>query len=284
MDFLTEFSQTWAHPQMRHAILVHMPISLSVLCVVAAIWSAVRKGKVASLQWAVIGLTAGLALSAFGAKLSGQRAEETVKGALTHAGDEILHEHESLGERVWMLAAVSCGVAVMGFTRKGKQRVALAWGAALMAMVTAGWTANTGHHGGKLVYEFGAVTPTNAAPEIPEATSPDGSTETDDPVDPRVVFFEAQVLPILRAQCFRCHNPERARRAGGLDQTTIAGLLAGGMSGPAIVPGDPANSLMIEALTWEDEDLQMPPMGRLTDEQIDSIRDWIKQGAVWSTP
>lgn len=269
---------------MRHAMLVHMPIALSVLCVVPAIWLAIRNGKVAPLRWVVIGMTAALALSATGAKLSGEEAEETVEGAISEAGEELLHEHEELGEKVWMLAVACCGVTALGFVRKDKLRVGSAWGAAVLTIVTAGWTANTGHHGGKLVYEFGAVTPTNAAPEIAETTSADDPTESDAPADPRVAFFERKVLPILRAQCFKCHNPERMKRSGGLDQTHIAGLLAGGMSGPAIVPGDPENSLIIEAMTWEDEDFQMPPVGRLTDEQIDIVREWIKQGAVWSTP
>ncbi len=72
------------------------------------------------------------------------------------------------------------------------------------------------------------------------------------------------------------------RRAGGLDQTTMAGLLTGGLSGPAIVPGRPDESLLIKAVRWVDEDLQMPMAeDKLADDRIAALEKWIADGAVW---
>ena len=80
----------------------------------------------------------------------------------------------------------------------------------------------------------------------------------------------------------RCHNPGRLRRVGRLDQTTMAGMLRGGISGPALVPGHPDDSLIIKAARHEIEDLEMPADGdKLPDEQIDKLVQWIRDGAAW---
>jgi len=109
-------------------------------------------------------------------------------------------------------------------------------------------------------------------------------TETPSPPagDPRIAFFNDQVRLILVNNCLRCHNPERMERAAGLDQTTIAGLLTGGMSGPALVPGRPHESLLIRAVRWEDPDLKMPRgKDQLPEAQIAVLEKWIADGAVW---
>src|SRR6185369_13895591 len=90
-------------------------------------------------------------------------------------------------------------------------------------------------------------------------------------------LFEKTVRPMLAENCFGCHG-ESAR--GGLRLDTQEGILKGGRSGPAIVPGDPDKSLLIIAVK-QTGTLKMPLGGsRLTDAQIADISAWIKDGAL----
>ena len=91
-------------------------------------------------------------------------------------------------------------------------------------------------------------------------------------------FFEKQVRPVLLEQCAECHGPDVAESKLRVD--SLAGLLAGGERGPAIVPGKPRESLLIAAIN-HDEVLQMPPKRKLSARQIRDIAKWIETGAVW---
>jgi mono/diheme cytochrome c family protein len=93
-------------------------------------------------------------------------------------------------------------------------------------------------------------------------------------------FFEAKIRPILTDKCYNCHSKEGDKVKGGLLLDTREGLLAGGNTGPAIVPGNPNDSLLIQAVRYKDEDLQMPPKGeKLTDQQIADLTEWVRRGA-----
>jgi hypothetical protein len=94
----------------------------------------------------------------------------------------------------------------------------------------------------------------------------------------QITFFENKVRPVLAENCYRCHGPEGKPKAD-LRVDSLAGLLAGGESGPAVVPGDPAESLLINAVNYED--YEMPPDGRLGKEQIEALTEWVKMGAPW---
>lgn len=92
-------------------------------------------------------------------------------------------------------------------------------------------------------------------------------------------FFETKVRPVLEKNCFSCHTQSRL---GGLAMNSREDLLKGGNSGPAIVSGDPAASLLVRAITHEHERFKMPPSGNKLDEaSIGAIRTWIRDGAVW---
>ncbi|MCH7526010.1 MAG: hypothetical protein IID39_01105 [Planctomycetes bacterium] len=276
MEFLTEFSEVWSQVQARHAMLVHVPIVLSLLCVVAAVWSAVRLGKIAVLHRAALVLTLILAVTANVTARSGHEAEEAVEGILSEEGEHALHEHESLGDKIWFLAAAASVCLAVGFAKKDWVRTASSWAAAVLTVVAAGVAANAGHFGGQLVYKYGAVIPTHAYSTV--------RTGDPDSPDPRVVHFQQHIVPILANICWRCHNPDKADRSANLDQTYIAGLLKGGDSGPALIPGKPEESLLIEAISWENPDLQMPPKTQLPTDQIAAFKQWITDGAVWELP
>jgi len=94
-----------------------------------------------------------------------------------------------------------------------------------------------------------------------------------------VEFFEKNVRPVLAQSCYSCHSSAAGKARGGLTLDTRAGWEKGGKSGPAIVPGKPDESLLHKAVTYKDEDLQMPPAGKLPDAQIAAIKEWIAMGA-----
>ncbi|MCP5517423.1 MAG: PSD1 domain-containing protein [Verrucomicrobiales bacterium] len=94
-------------------------------------------------------------------------------------------------------------------------------------------------------------------------------------------FFERRIRPVLADNCYQCHSPAAGKVRGGLTVDSRAGLLAGGDTGPAIQPGDPASSLLLRAVGYGDPDLQMPPRSRLADRQIEDLTQWIQLGAPW---
>ncbi len=91
-------------------------------------------------------------------------------------------------------------------------------------------------------------------------------------------FFEKQIRPILVERCYECHSAEKKTK-GGLALDTRAATLKGGDTGPAIVAGDPAKSLLIEAVRYHNRDLQMPPKNRLSESEIKFLEEWVKMGA-----
>ena len=95
-------------------------------------------------------------------------------------------------------------------------------------------------------------------------------------------FYEQKIAPVLSEHCYKCHSHASEKIKGGLVLDSAEGALTGGDSGPAIVPGDPGKSLLIEAIGYGNDDLQMPPKGKkLTDAQIAALTEWVKLGAPW---
>ena len=98
-----------------------------------------------------------------------------------------------------------------------------------------------------------------------------------------VEFFEQKVRPIFVDHCYKCHSSESGKAKGGFQLDTRDSLLKGGDTGPAIVAGQPEKSLLIKAVSYTDENLQMPPTkgggGKLSDAQIAALTEWVKIGA-----
>jgi hypothetical protein len=100
--------------------------------------------------------------------------------------------------------------------------------------------------------------------------------------DPAAVeFFEKNVRPILAARCHECHGP--LKQKGGLRLDARASVLAGGSTGPAVVPGNPDESLLVDAINYG-EARQMPPKSKLPLEEIDTLTEWVRRGAPWGIP
>jgi hypothetical protein len=91
-------------------------------------------------------------------------------------------------------------------------------------------------------------------------------------------FFENKVRPVLVQNCVKCHGP--ARHRGGLRLDSRAALVVGGDQGPAVVPGEPDQSLLVAAVRQSGE-LKMPPSGKLPARQIGDLVRWVRMGAPW---
>ena len=96
----------------------------------------------------------------------------------------------------------------------------------------------------------------------------------------RLDFFESKIRPVLVEHCYRCHSEESGKSKGGLLLDSRAGWQVGGESGPAIVPGDPAGSLLIKAIGRSGVIPEMPPKSNLPDQVIRDFERWIADGAV----
>src|SRR5262245_23401319 len=93
-----------------------------------------------------------------------------------------------------------------------------------------------------------------------------------------VEFFEKLVRPVLVETCQKCHGDRK--QEGGLRLDSRAGLLKGGDSGAAIESGKPDDSLLVEAIGYAG-DIKMPPKGKLADDKIAALTEWVRRGAPW---
>src|SRR5262245_32949705 len=92
-----------------------------------------------------------------------------------------------------------------------------------------------------------------------------------------IEFFEKRIRPLLADNCYQCHGQKKQESSLALN--SAAAMKRGGDRGPPIAPGDPDASLLVQAVRYSDDDLKMPPRGKLKDEQIADLVAWIKLGA-----
>jgi mono/diheme cytochrome c family protein len=114
-------------------------------------------------------------------------------------------------------------------------------------------------------------------------TRPAPARAADDPKG--VAFFEEKIRPILAQSCVGCHGEEKQK--GGLRIDTRAALIKGaeedGKVTKVVEPGSPEKSMIIEAVEYKNEDIQMPPPKKkvpqkLSDAQITALKEWVKMG------
>src|SRR4051794_11150166 len=115
-------------------------------------------------------------------------------------------------------------------------------------------------------------------PPAPAARTPEKVAEKPPTAD-QVAFFEKKVRPVLVQQCYECHSAQAKKVRGGLLLDTREGTRRGGEQGPAVVPGDLEASLLIQAVRYTDENLQMPPKHRLPAEVVADLEQWVRSGA-----
>ena len=133
----------------------------------------------------------------------------------------------------------------------------------------------------------GGPRPGDNTPTQPQFASPKSATAvktTERAASPEeLAFFESKIRPVLVEKCYKCHAAGEGNKIkGGLALDTREGARKGGDSGPAVVPGDAKKSLLLEAIRYTKNDLQMPPEkdgGKLSDAVIKDFEKWIQTGA-----
>jgi cytochrome c553 len=112
--------------------------------------------------------------------------------------------------------------------------------------------------------------------KVPAAAAPAPTAEG-------IEYFERHVRPVLATSCYSCHASSTGKAKGQLEVDSLAALLAGGATGPAIVPGDVEGSPLIQAIRYEDPAFAMPPKEKLSDDAIRALERWVEMGAPWPT-
>ena len=105
------------------------------------------------------------------------------------------------------------------------------------------------------------------------------SLQADDVVGENALLFKEQVLPVLKTHCFDCHSHESGEANGGLVLDSLAAITRGGTRGSGLNLENPDASTLLTAIEYEDSDLQMPPDGKIPDQDIQLVRKWIEGGA-----
>jgi len=95
----------------------------------------------------------------------------------------------------------------------------------------------------------------------------------------QVANYTGKVLPVLKANCLKCHGDDAKKLRGELDLRTRTSLLKGGETGPAIDTKKPAESLLVQAVQYTKDDYHMPPAGKLKDADIATLVAWVNDGA-----
>ena len=96
--------------------------------------------------------------------------------------------------------------------------------------------------------------------------------------DEDIAYFERKIRPLLSQHCYSCHSLDAKVLHGELLLDSSAGLQRGGESGPFIVSGNPEESLLIQAVRYQDG-LEMPPKGKLPEAKVADLIAWVKRGA-----
>ncbi len=107
---------------------------------------------------------------------------------------------------------------------------------------------------------------------------PRAAAQAQPPTQEQVKFFESRIRPIFADNCYQCHSPAAGTPRGGLELDWKGGWEQGSNSGPVIVPGNPDQSLLIQAVRHE-SGVQMPPGKKLSDQQVNDLVAWVRMGA-----
>lgn len=290
----------WRFLGRLHPLIVHFPIGLALAAAVVEFVNIIRRRREASpFAFTATGFAAIAAcLAAWFGWLNAD-----FEGATP---DNTLFLHRWLG----VLAAVGLVVVfLVGMVGRDGSRLKAFNGYRWGLIVCAVLVGLGSHFGGAMVYGDGYLTKvlfssrtmklaaTNATttiPPEPAAGEPTSDSREDSrsssesegpqgvPIDDasvKIASFTADVLPILEDRCVECHGPNKVK--GGLRLDTAAEVFAGDADFWTVIPGQPADSLLLQrvVLPADDPDV-MPPKGDLlTPEQIETIRSWIAAGA-----
>ncbi|TWT35092.1 Planctomycete cytochrome C [Thalassoglobus neptunius] len=95
----------------------------------------------------------------------------------------------------------------------------------------------------------------------------------------QLAFFEKRIRPLLVTKCYECHSQKADEVSANLLVDSAPTIRRGGDSGAAVLPGDPDKSLLIEAVRYENRDMEMPPDEKLSTAEIRDLEKWVSMGA-----
>ena len=276
-----EMISYWDDPSMRHAMVVHSPIVLSFI-VVPLVLASVIMPRRAVLRIIALLMLIAMTVSAFIARDSGFDAEGSTGAAISEEASSLITRHANLGSLSLFISAGVTLLFALTAVPKKPFRVTTSILSSAGCLFLAGWIAIAASLGGKLVYEHGVGV---KRPQV-VATNDNGDEASEGTsTDARLAFFREKVQPVLDSRCWGCHRP--GRQEGELDLTSFAGMRKGGeYEGPAVTPGKPDESSIVLVINY-DHITQMPPSnsgGKLPDDQIAALVEWIEDGAVWEDP
>ncbi|MFT7641367.1 MAG: hypothetical protein ACI9G1_003114, partial [Pirellulaceae bacterium] len=104
-----------------------------------------------------------------------------------------------------------------------------------------------------------------------------GISSAEEPSKAELEFFETKIRPVLVKHCYKCHSKDSKEPKGGLLLDSREGIRRGGDSGHGVVPGELAESLVIDAIHFET--LEMPPNQQLPESVIKDFEKWVELGA-----
>jgi outer membrane biosynthesis protein TonB len=304
-----------SNPSMIHAAVVHMPIAAAFIGIIFIVISAIfhRNNTVRALG-ALLFLI--VVASSYVAIESGEDARDLVSPELPSAIWDPLTAHAASAEKVLYAGVFTLACLLISLIRFDMIRVVGLLLAAVGALATNIFCANTGHLGGVLVYNHGVGTPLlkqieptparpeptptpevpvsempapeGAAPVVPAeaAPMPDPVAENPDwlpirdftPEEAALVSFKRDVWPIIDDQCITCHeNPDAD---GDYEMNTVENMLKSGKKGgPGVIPGNPDESSIIKYIRGIAKPRMPEDEDPLTEDQIHTLRMWIAAGA-----
>lgn len=264
-----------------HPAIVHFPIALVTVAAILEVLQIVRRKPglaAATPACLVLGGLSAIVAAVFGWLSAGTPVGESP------ASTEL---HRWVGIGATVVAVLAMVVLVKAVTPEPSEARGAILTVRLLVLIGAAVIGGAGFLGAEVsfgqnhlfkgVYESKKPASTKSENGDPPATQPANQGAGDGKVD-----FVRDVAPILKETCLRCHGGEKVK--GKLNIKTKAGCFKGGQSGECVVPGDPEKSLLFSSLVTKEEGDKMPPPKeekQLTPAQIDIIKKWIAQGAVW---
>ncbi len=280
------FTRLWDFMGVWHPAIIHLPVACLLVAgmFIVVRWRFPKVSEDVAYYCLLLGAATAVVATVMGFSFAAQKG-------FVEWWDTSSQKDETMSYHRWAGVVVT-GIAVLAAMLSMRDRFKARTGGArpwqLAALLAAAGVGLVGHWGGEMIYGkgyaekaiaglFGVDTTHAAAPKGVEPTPGINPVTVGDKVD-----FVTQIQPILETKCVTCHNADKSK--GKLQLQTRELLLKGGKDGPAIVAGSSAKSKIIGLITAEDEADLMPPTdkgGPLGKEQIELIRKWIDQGAVW---
>ena len=295
-------------PSMLHSAAVHMPIALAMLNLLLIIATAIFE-RSSALRYVTLAAHVLLLASVQYGITTGDAARELVPNTLTQEVWDVLDHHEAMALRVRLASVFTLVFVALVLIPHAEWRKGMLLVAGVGAFITILLVSTTAHYGGHLVYAYGVGTPVMHQPEQTAAVPPVESTPGEAPADPaevvdplsgttpepaaeeelvpvreidmeqaKTVDFQRDVWPIIDFACADCHKPEKLD--GGLDLTTIENMMkAGEKAGPAVIPGDPDASAMIQYIRGELKPRMPHKEPPMNPDDLHMLRMWIAAGA-----